>query len=130
MTGFTNLETAVLSLVCETEGKQLSGDQRHLLQSLLTTARVTERINTGHGFYTNFEVDRTLSKLEGLGMIDAPSMKMEALGDETIMGFILWAKDGYPTTLEGFQCGDRTGTDVDLHEYDLGQLRAIETSWD
>ena len=130
MTEFTNLEAAVLSLVCETDGKQLSRGQRQLLQTLLATAKVTERDNAGHGFYTTFEVDLALPKLEGLGMIDAPSMKMDGLGDGTIMGFILWAEDGYPTTLEGFQCGDDAGKDVDLHEYDLGQLRAIESDWD
>ena len=130
MTEFTNLEAAVLSLVCETDGKQLSPDQRELLQKLLTTAKVTARDNTGHGFYTTFEVDRALPKLEGIGMIDAPSMKMHGLGDGTIMGFILWAEDGHPTTLEGFQCGDDTGQNVDLHDYDLAGLRSIETAWD
>lgn len=129
MTAFTNLETAVLSLVCETDGKQLSRDQRQLLQLLLTTAKVTERDNTGHGFYTTFEVDRALPKLEGVGMIDAPSMKMDGLGEGSILGFILWAEDGYPATLEGFQCGDETGRNVDLHDYDLGGLRSIESAW-
>ena len=130
MTEFTNLEAAVISLVCETDGKQLSRDQRQFLRTLLTTAKVTKRDNTGHGFYTTFEVDRALPKLEGIGRIDAPSMKMDGLGDETILGFILWAEDGYPTTLEGFQCGDRTGRNVDLHDYDLGGLRSVEGAWD
>ncbi|MFN3931795.1 MAG: hypothetical protein ACK4JY_08615 [Brevundimonas sp.] len=130
MTAFTNLETAVLALICETDGRQLAPDQRQLLKSHLATAHVVERDNTGHGFYTTFEVDRSATpKLETISMIDAPNMIMEGLGEENALGFILWAEDGYPTTLEGFQYGDRAGQTVDLHDYDQTKLRFRETSW-
>jgi hypothetical protein len=130
MTAFTNLEAAVLQLVCETDAVQLSVDQRQVLKAQLRTAKVIDRDNTGHGFYTTFEVDRNAApRLEGVNMIDAPSMIMEGLGQGNSLGFILWAEDGYPTTLEGFQNGDLTGQTVDLHNYDLTELRSTESSW-
>jgi len=130
MTAFTNLEAAVLRLVCETDA-YLTADQRQVLKSQLTTATVIDRDNTGHGFYTTFEVDRnTAPKLEGVNMIDAPNMTMEGLGNGNSMGFILWAEDGYPTTLEGFQYGDLAGQTVDLHNHDLTELRFSKSSWD
>ncbi len=130
MTGFTKLEAAVLHLVCETDAKQLTTDQRQILKTQLTTATVVERDNTGHGFYTMFEMDRNaVPRLESVSMIDAPSMSMEGMGDGNIVGFILWAEDGYPTTLEGFQYGDLAGQTVDLHDYDLFELRFTESSW-
>lgn len=130
MTAFTNLEPAVLRLVCEIDA-YLTADQRQVLKSQLTTATVIDRHNTGHGFYTTFEVDRnTAPKLESVNMIDAPNMTMEGLGNGNSMGFILWAEDGYPTTLEGYQYGDLAGQTVDLHNHDLAELRFSKSSWD
>lgn len=130
MTAFTKLEAAVLKLVCETEGKQLSTNQRDLLAAHLATAKVVKRDNTGHGFYTTFEVDHGLvPRLECLNMIDAPTMNMVGLGEDNSLGFILWAEDGYPTTLEGYQNGDVAGGTVDLLGFDLAELRFSGASW-
>lgn len=130
MTTFTKLEAAVLKLVCETEGKQLSASQRELLAAHLATAKVVKRDNTGHGFYTTFEVDHgPVPRLECLNMIDAPTVSMVGLGEDNSLGFILWAEDGYPTTLEGYQNGDVAGGTVDLLDYDLAELRFSGASW-
>ena len=130
MIAFTKLEAAVLDLVCKTDGRQLSVDDRRVLSTFLSTAKLVERDNTGHGFYTVFEVDRrAAARLENLSMIDAPTMNMVGLGDGNCLGFILWAEDGYPTTPEGFQYGDLAGETVDLHNFDLTELRFTESSW-
>lgn len=59
MPPFTPLETHALLLICEA-GVQLTAAQGEALWALLKTARLVERENTGHGFYTAFEVDRTV----------------------------------------------------------------------
>lgn len=129
MMKFTSLETAVLRLLVETESGQLGPEQRKALARQLATAVVVDRDNTGHGFYTKFEVDRTaVHRLAGVSMIDAPTMAMKGLGEGNSLGFILWAEDGYASTLEGFQYGDVSGQTVDLIDYDLYDLRYVQSS--
>ena len=57
MSDFTALERAVLAEICK------EADEREVLERHLTTARVTRRENTGDGFFTWFEVDRTCAAL-------------------------------------------------------------------
>lgn len=123
---FTSLETAVLRLLCRTEGGQLGREQREALARQLATAVVVDRDNTGHGFYTKFEVDRSAAdRLVGVSMMDAPTIPMEGLGEGNSLGFIFWAADGYEWTLEGFQYGDLAGQTVDLNDYDLYEPQSL-----
>jgi hypothetical protein len=118
MLEFTSLERAVLAAICDApEG---GGEP---LRVLLDTARVHERDNTGHGFYTSFDVDRSRPSVAlPLRLLDGPNAEVK-VGDEVLlMGFILWLKDGYPDCLEGFQYATKTGGSVDLHAEDLGAL--------
>jgi len=114
MTGFTSLEIAVLAAI---------GSSQNVLHALLDTANVTERENTGHGFYTSFSVDRRLPPVQmPHRQIDGPIAHMNNMGDGMIMGFILWLDDGYPDCLEGFQYSDNQGNTVDLETRDLTTL--------
>jgi len=123
MSPFTSLETYALRLICEA-GVQFTAGQRAALWALLNTAKLVERENTGHGFYTAFQVDRTLgSPLGDVSMIDVPSVALVGLGEGNRMDFILWAEGGFPSTLEGFQHGDLAGQTVDLRKVDLAALQ-------
>jgi hypothetical protein len=114
MTGFTSLEIAVLTAI--TSGHAALG-------TLLDTANVTERENTGHGFYTSFSVDRRLPPVQTPHrLINGPVAHMNNMGDGMIMGFILWLENGYPDCLEGFQYSDNQGNTVDLETRDLTTL--------
>ena len=120
MTYFTSLERAVLDVICD-------GQPDGALRGLLATARVTERDNTGHGFFTYFEVDRGLPSFDHPSRaILGPNAFMEDMGDGNQMGFLVWLENGYPDCLEGFQHGDLRGNTVDLKLRDLRKLRAIE----
>ena len=129
MTGFTSLEKAVLESVCDTDGRQLSPTERQIVRAQLATVTDVARDNTGHGFYTSFQVDRAAPRLGPHSMIDAPMVEMIGLGEGNSLGFILWAEDGYVTTLEGFQNGDLAGETVDLNLFDLAELQFGSPSW-
>ncbi|WP_157982018.1 hypothetical protein [Oceanicella sp. SM1341] len=124
MTELTPLEAAVFHHICETDTARLSADQRGTLRAQLATARVVDRDNTGHGFYTTIEVDRSAApKWDGERLAHGPAVRMHGLGEGNMLGFILWLEHGYAHVLEAFQYGDRTGQTVNLREHDLSRLR-------
>jgi hypothetical protein len=108
----------VLTAICEEQP-----DIADQLRGLLATARMTERDNTGHGFYTSFDVDRGTPPIDWpLRLIDGPNAEV-AVGDQTLlMGFILWLDGGYPDSLEGFQYGTPSGGNIDLEAADLNTI--------
>ncbi|MGN6208640.1 hypothetical protein [Asticcacaulis sp.] len=115
MIGFTSLEIAVLAAICDGQVPSLS--------ALLDSAEVTERENTGHGFYTSFSVDHEQPPVPiSNRLLDGLIAHMSDMGEGMIMGFILWLEDGYPDCLEGFQYSDNQGNTVDLKTYDLTVL--------
>jgi hypothetical protein len=119
-TTFTPLEAAVLDATC-----QDYDEYGVLLRALLASARIASRENTGHGFYTEIEVRRDLPPVHpDCAQMECPIGHMLDMGEGMLMGFLLWLDHGYPTTLEGFQYGDKTGATVDLKRYDLASLRA------
>jgi hypothetical protein len=59
MEGFTRLEEAVLAAMYRGQGSVEAA------LHTLATARVTERENTGHEFYTKFDVDRKTRSRRG-----------------------------------------------------------------
>lgn len=98
------------------------------LQEVLSTAVVATRENTGHGFYTELRTaaprnERWINKING------PCARMLDMGEDAVMGFILWCSEQGPTTLEGFQLGDSSGHTVDLRTRDLGALRFSEIAY-
>jgi hypothetical protein len=105
----TSLEIAVLDFICKTiheDGLALRGQ--------LATASIRSRENTGHGFYTHFEVDHAIAGIGGhksRDMRDGPLAKVD--GIEHGMGFILWLHDGYANHLEGYSFGGST-VDIDF----------------
>jgi hypothetical protein len=115
----TRLERVVLEAISQRQ--EMSG-----LADALPSARVTRRDNTGHGFYTHFEVTQSAIGKPGLPwMTDGPYARVKVASEEVLMGFILWGPQRGGPTLEGFQYGN----DVDLHEYDLAALQIAFLEW-
>lgn len=122
MSGFTELERTVLAVICDDQ----PGVAEQLFK-LLSDARISERDNTGHGFYTSFDLGRGTPPIDwSLRLLDGPNAEI-AVGNETLlMGFILWLDGGYSNCLEGFQHGTPAGDDIDLKTVDLSAIRWIK----
>lgn len=119
MREFTDLERAAFNAICDGQSEIANP-----LRELLATARPSERRNTGHGFYTSFEVDKSTPSLElPERLLDGPNVEVAVDGETLLMGFILWLEDGYPSCLEGFQYGTPEGGNIDLKAMDLNGLR-------
>lgn len=106
-----------------------------VLGRLLGSAKVTSRENTGFGFFTNFDVDRSLPPASpirlymGAGHMIVDDLMVTARDKLIAMSFILHRDiDAYPVSLEGYQAGFfwRAGVkveeDVDLLEEDLAAV--------
>lgn len=98
------------------------------LRDVLSTAGVSNRENTGHGFYTRLQLTAS-DDGPWAQMINGPCARMLEMGDDAVMGFILWCSERGPQTLEGFQCGDTAGNTVDLRTFDLETLRFSEIAY-
>jgi len=98
------------------------------LRQILSTAVVSTRENTGHGFYTRLQLTAS-DDGPWIQMINGPCARMLDMGDDAVMGFILWCSEREPETLEGFLCGDAAGNTVDLKTFDLGALRFCEIAY-
>ena len=110
-TSLTPLEHAVLVFTADTIGEDGSA-----LRAQMAAARLRERKNTGSGFFTYWDIDRTeppIGERKPRGMLDGPLASVE--GIEHPMGFILWLRDGYADGLEGYCYGvdDTTGWDLE-----------------
>lgn len=119
MDGFTTLELQAFADMAEGYP-----DIASALRGFIGTARVTERSNTGHGFYTSFEADRSGPTIVATpaGYAADADFEVTVGGEVLLMGFLLWLRGGYPQCLEGFQYGTRTGTNIDLKQHDLAAL--------
>jgi hypothetical protein len=106
MKSLSRLEHAVLrAIASQYSGHDVAMDAQH------SSAWVTNRRNTGAGFYTTFAVDPSARLLPlgspvGDAFATVPNL---AYG----IGFILWLKDGYLNELEGFSFGEDT-SELDL----------------
>ena len=121
MAALTSLEQIVLAAIAE--------DNREIglaLSDLVASTSVTERKNTGHGFYTTLEIGRHHAPLQQApDSVTGPNLDVR-VGDQVLMmGFLLWLKDGYPFCLEGFQYGTRAGDHIDLRERELSALVSL-----
>jgi hypothetical protein len=120
MAEFTALELAVFAAIAAPYEE--TGDPG--LAALLASAKVRGRDVTGHGFFTNFAVDRSLTPLGvRLSVVHGPDL-LVSLGPQLLqMGFVLWVDDaGYPECLEGFQYAVRPAGAFDLDGADLARL--------
>jgi hypothetical protein len=108
MTALSPLEFAVGSAIAA----QPECHDEAALVAQLRSAHVTLREFTGFGFFTEFEVDKSLSKTEAhqspFGRLHA-----EVGPDGYLMGFMVYLKDGFAEMIEGYSYGDGYG-DLDL----------------
>lgn len=117
----TTLECAVFAMIGEDHR-----DTADRLSQLIASANVTMRENTGHGFYTRFEVDRGRPPVhQGQGPVSGPNLDVQVGGEVLMMGFLLWLTDDYPSCLEGFQYCTRAGDQLDLKQEDLNALVSL-----
>ena len=94
----TPLERAVFEFICDA-----IPEDGPSLRAQVATAGVRKRENTGGGFFTYFDIDRTtpgIGERKPRGMRDGPFAQVR--GAAHGMGFILWLKDGYADCLEGY----------------------------
>jgi hypothetical protein len=105
---FTPLEKAVFVAICETHLAD-----RAVLSTQLASAAFSSRENTGAGFYTHFEVERTSPPTIEHGPLGGPEAKIDGL--EHGMGFILWLENGYAKCLEGY-CYDESTVGIDFEQ--------------
>jgi hypothetical protein len=123
MEEFTSLERAVLTAICAAQG-----ERGNLVLRRLEGARIIDRDNTGHGFYTSFHVDRNHSPIP-IRRISGPVAYMRDMGPGMVMGFVLWFKKGYPDCLEGYQFGGDGGDEVNLQDRNLADLDVERLEW-
>ena len=103
-----------------------NADIAEQLAGFIAVANVTERKNTGHGFYTTFEVDRRQAPLRlERGPVSGPNLDVRVRHQVLMMGFLLWLTDGYPSCLEGFQYATRAGDNIDLRDGELAALVSL-----
>ena len=98
--------------------------ERAALAPALYEAKVVNRENTGHGFYTHIQTESSVPPAEDLeGVVDGPNLRVRVGITEVPMGFILWMKAGKPDCLEGFQYA--TEGEIDLKVHDLSAMSAL-----
>jgi len=88
----------------------------------VAAAKVVDRINTIHGFYTRVEVDRAACRPL---RISCNGAAVEVNGLEHGMGILLWDTDGFLETVEGFGYGDDDLEGVDLAELEFIRLTQL-----
>jgi len=108
MTAFTELELAALHSIFS-EAPELAPKQE--LQ--LSVATVTERENTGVGFFTSISVPSTAIPIDRSEPLSGETHARVA-GIEHDMGFVLFFNDGRIETLEGFTYGTESTAALDL----------------
>lgn len=126
MDGFTKLEMQAFEAIGVAH-PQLS----EALGRAAAVARVTGRDNTGHGFYTSFEVDRSQRPLGVSSPLDGATFDVRVGEDTLLMDFLLWFDaEGYPHCLEGYQLssvigGVESAERIDLKRHDLATLTRL-----
>lgn len=114
MSTWNALERAVLQELCG-----MAGPAGPALAAQLSVARITDRENSGKGFFVSLDVPRQA----------APSVTCESPvgatwalieGFEHPMLFLLFLRDGYASMLEGATVGDETrGVDFAARSYEF-----------
>jgi hypothetical protein len=100
--GLNALETAVLNAI---SGQEVA--QRATLEEQFAKAIVVRRENSGAGFFTHLEVDRSLAPLtDGKRVIGNVTAEIEGFKDPVL--FMLFTKDGYADFLEAATIDDHS----------------------
>jgi hypothetical protein len=113
LVGLTPLEAAVLQEVCN----QLGSADSVALKTQIHDVSVSNRKNTGAGFYTYFSTAKdaappiTADRRQRYVQCEVGA---KINGIENAPGFILWLKDGYIDYLEGYTMAFETTSEIDL----------------
>ena len=107
MSDFTKLELAAAHAIT----RHLA-DEADVLLAQLNKATVTSREFTGQGFFTEFEVDRSLSPVSS-SQSPVGWVVSQVGPDGYELEFIIFVRDGYATMMEAYSFGDGYG-DLDL----------------
>lgn len=88
-------------------GKLLNGDNSKflILREQLNAAIVTDRKNTGSGFYVNFLVPSNAPRISANPSFEISNVVGKLNGGKLDVGFVLFVKDGGVSMLEGFTYG-------------------------
>jgi hypothetical protein len=106
------LESAVLEAMCRS-----GTDETTTLRAQLARVTVRARENTGAGFFTYLNTDRSCERL-GKSVVGDVWAKIQ--GFEDSMTFVLFVTDGLVDTLEGATIRDSTiGTDFSAVEFEI-----------
>jgi hypothetical protein len=110
----TPLELAVIGAIYKKHP-----EDRATLETQFSAAIFRGRENTGAGFYTNFEVERTASAaIGGERLRHGPQATIDGL--KFGMGFILWLSEGYVSSLEGYSYEESTvGIDLSKVKFEI-----------
>lgn len=126
----THLESKVLEWLLAGEDPVLS-----VLREQLASASVLSRDFTGHGFYLNFAVPESVTKVHKTFGVKSDfcfgDVKASIDSLECGAGFLLWIKDGVLNFLEGYTYDESWPTEVGDFELqyitgnsrDLAELR-------
>jgi hypothetical protein len=113
----TALERAALEEICKQRP-----DERQALEAQLATAIVTDRKNSGAGFFTYLSVDRATAPVADAGRT-LGNIVAEIDGFRRPLLLMLFMEDGYAHMLEGAAIDDSTAG------IDLGSLRFKIRPW-
>ncbi len=94
---------------------ELFGPAEAAFREQIAACAVVDRINTVHGFFPRVAVDRSMCRP---APIRGKGATFEAQGVPFGLGVILWEKDGYLETIEGY-----TFVEPGLANVELARLR-------
>jgi len=116
---FTDFEVRVLDCLAALFGKDEAA-----FREQVAVAKVVDRINTIHGFYTRVAIDRAACRpLE----VQYKGGSFDIEGFEHGLGVVLWDEDGYLSQIEGFGYSSDMFADIDLAKLRFAKL--IQLGW-
>lgn len=111
---FTDFERTALDQIAA-----IFGPNQTAFRAQIAASRVTDRINTVVGFYTRVAVDKSACQpME----IHGKAATFEVDGIAHGMGVILWAKEGYLDTIEGYTFEHDPLKGIDLSDLRFSKL--------
>lgn len=114
---FTAFESAALNTIASSFGADEAEFRRQL-----SAAKVIDRINSLAGFYTHVTVDRSVAQPVP---IDGKGGHFAVTGVECGLGIVLWGKEGYLETIEGYSVVKDALRDRKLASLQLASLEKL-----
>jgi hypothetical protein len=108
----TKLEAAALEAICSEDP-----DIAAVLRTQTASAIVKERYNSGAGYFTYLDVDRSAEPVPTKGPIG--NVTADLAGLPAPVGFLLFLADGYAECLECYSCSDRDTRTFDFSSADF-----------